>query len=212
MKFLKILSSSGILIGFLLTMTTVARAQTDPYLGPNNTWLTIGGTVSEVTRNTFRLDYGLQSVVVEMDDGDRDADAYSLIPGDKVIVSGMIDDDFFESTSIEAASIFVEKLNATYYSSALDEEDYRTRLTWQPRTGEVLVQGRVSSIEDDVIVVDEGLRSVEVSVDSMPYNPLDDRGLQIIKEGDLVMISGTMGDTFLRDEHLQATAILKLDS
>lgn len=46
--------------------------------------------------------YGNGSITVEMDDGDRDADAYSLDEGDNVTVYGMIDDDLFESATIEA--------------------------------------------------------------------------------------------------------------
>ena len=38
-----------------------------------------------------------------MDDGDRDADAYKLLPGDEVNVIGKVDDDLFQTTTIDAS-------------------------------------------------------------------------------------------------------------
>lgn len=48
--------------------------------------------------------YGDGNITVEMDNDDRDADGYKLMKGDEVRVSGMIDDDFYNLTSIEASS------------------------------------------------------------------------------------------------------------
>lgn len=98
--------------------------QSDPYLKANNTWISISGTVKTVSPDIFLLDYGDGIIKVEMDDGDRDADAYKLIEGDTVTVNGMIDDDFYEATKIEAASVYVEKLGTYFYASSVDEEDY----------------------------------------------------------------------------------------
>lgn len=202
-----------LLLTFALTFSMQSMAaEPNPYLAPNNTWISISGTVNAVNKDAFFMDYGNNQVIVEMDDGDRDADAYVLLPGDEVIVNGVIDDDFFETTSIEAASVHVKRLNATYYASALDEEDYPGTLYWLPRSGEVLVQGRVTSVEDSEFTVDEGLRTVKVDVDAMPYNPLDDQGFQKVAVGDLVMISGELSESLFEDEKIEASAILKIDS
>jgi hypothetical protein len=47
----------------------------DPYEQPDNAWLSIRGRVETVTADSFTLDYGDGIVTVEMEDGDRDADA-----------------------------------------------------------------------------------------------------------------------------------------
>lgn len=202
-----------LLLTFALAFSMSSQgAEPNPYLAPNNTWISISGTVNTVNKDAFFMEYGNSQIIVEMDDGDQDADAYVLLPGDEVIVNGVIDDDFFETTSIEAASVHVKRLNATYYASALDEEDYPTWLYWLPRSGEVLVQGRVTSIEDSEFTVDEGLRTVKVDVDDMPYNPLDDQGFQRVAVGDLVMISGELSESLFEDEKIEASAILKIDS
>ena len=72
----------------------------DPYELANNTWISLSGTVHAVSPDTFELDYGEGNITVEMDDGDRDADAYKLLHGDKVTVNGLIDDDLFEMRTI----------------------------------------------------------------------------------------------------------------
>ncbi|MDZ7782331.1 MAG: hypothetical protein U5K56_05075 [Halioglobus sp.] len=71
----------------------------------------------------MELDYGQGNITVEMDDSDRDADGYKLIEGDRITVSGVVDDDFYESTKIEAASVYVEELGTHFYASSIDEED-----------------------------------------------------------------------------------------
>ena len=85
----------------LLSLPAVAQ---NPYLQPDDTWITISGKVESVSPNQFELDYGSGTVTVEMDDGDRDADAYKIYNGDEVTVTGLIDDDFYEVTTIEASS------------------------------------------------------------------------------------------------------------
>lgn len=71
----------------------------NPYIQPNNIWINISGTVKNVAADSFPLDYGSDTITVEMDDGDRDADGYKLLYGDKVTVHGKMDNDFFEKTT-----------------------------------------------------------------------------------------------------------------
>jgi len=113
----------------------VAMAQDpNPYMRPDDTWISINGTVQDITRNSFGLNYGDGVVIVEMDDGDRDADAYKLSEGDEVTVNGLIDNDFFETTSIEASSVYVPKLNTHFYA--------RTRKIIQAGIASTLNQAR----------------------------------------------------------------------
>jgi hypothetical protein len=61
----------------------------DPRYREEQTWITLQGTVTEVEADEFTLDYGSDSIVVEFDDGDDDADARRLVEGDQVSVSGV---------------------------------------------------------------------------------------------------------------------------
>ena len=119
------LISSTLATAILTAFTAGATqaAEPNPYMRADGTWISISGEVTDVMPDRFVLDYGESVITVEMDDGDRDADAYKLLEGDKVTVNGMIDDDFYETTTIEAESVYVEKLGTYFYASAVDEED-----------------------------------------------------------------------------------------
>ena len=184
----------------------------DPYAQINNSWIGISGTVTEVTADRFTLDYGDGKITVEMDDGDRDADAYKLLPGDKVRVNGRIDDDFFEKTKIEAASVFVEKLGTTFYASPVDEEDFLITYTIPIIVPSSVVQGTATSVDllESEFTINTGLRSLTVETDGMAYNPLDGEGYQKIGIGDVVSVSGTMGSDFFEGRELVANSVIKL--
>ena len=86
------------------------------------------------------LDYGDGSTV-EMDDGDRDADAYKLLEGDKVRVMGRVDDDFLETTAIDAMSVQVDKLDTTFYADPRDEGTLSLAVTAPIAISETIVNG-----------------------------------------------------------------------
>jgi len=183
----------------------------NPYARANNTWISISGTVKNVTPNTFTLDYGDGAILVEMDDGDRDADAYSLIEGDKVTVNGKIDDDLFETTKIEASSVYVEKLGTYFYASPVDEEDvFFYTVTTPVLVGGLTLRGTVTDVDDHEFTVDTGPRMLRVEVGEMPYNPLDDEGYQQIREGDFVKVTGMLKDDFFEGREFVAETVVKL--
>ncbi|MDX1680078.1 MAG: hypothetical protein R3242_05030, partial [Akkermansiaceae bacterium] len=105
------------------------QAEVDPYDKPDRSWLSISGEVTSVTPDTFLLDYGDGAITVEMDDFDNDADAYKLVVGDEVTVYGRVDDDLFETTSIEASSVWVSGINTYFYANSADEEDLPAEVT-----------------------------------------------------------------------------------
>jgi uncharacterized protein YdeI (BOF family) len=183
----------------------------NPYLQEDDTWISISGTVGTVSPQAFTLDYGDGIITVEMDDWDADADAYKLAPGDKITVFGEIDDDFFEATTIEASSVYVEDLGTYFYASAADEEDSFITITTPIAVGGTVVQGIVTSVDDEEFTLNTGLQQLTVEVDEMLYNPLDDEGYQRIEVGDRVSVSGTIDDDLFEGRELVAETIVTLD-
>lgn len=63
-------------------------------------------------------------------------EGYRLLDGGEVTVYGRVDDDMFESKSIEAGSVYVKDLNTYFHANSTDEEDamYAGLLTtdWDP--------------------------------------------------------------------------------
>lgn len=196
-----------LVLGTFLVSPALAKS---PYAKPNNTWISISGTVKNVNPNTFILDYGKGTITVEMDDGDRDADAYKLLVGDKVTVNGMIDDGFFQKRTIEASSVYVEKLGAVFFASAADENDVLVTLTPPLVVGQYTVQGTVQSVGKDDFTLDTGARKLTVDVGKMPFNPLDDTGYLKIEPNDFVRVGGSMEYDLFEGRKLEADSIVEL--
>ena len=187
-----------------------AAAEENPYAMADNAWISISGEVEAVDPDEFVLDYGDGSVIVEMDDGDRDADAYKLMKGDDVTVSGLVDDDFFETTTIEASSVYVDKLGTYFYASAVDEEDDFVTVHTPVIMSETVVQGTVKEVNDEEFVVDTGFDELTVEVEEMAYDPLDDQGYQKVEAGDVVSVTGDMDDDFFEGRELVADTVTVL--
>lgn len=200
--------ASAILIGAFLAVP--AAAEENPYAMADNAWISISGEVESVDPDEFVLDYGDGSVIVEMDDGDRDADAYKLMKDDDVTVSGLVDDDFFETTTIEASSVYVDKLGTYFYASAVDEEDDFVTVHTPVIMSETIVQGTVKEVNDEEFVVDTGFDELTVEVEEMAYNPLDDQGYQKVEAGDVVSVTGDMDTDFFEGRELVADTVTVL--
>lgn len=185
-------------------------AQDDPYMAENDSWIDLDGTVSQVFADGFTLDYGEGIVTVEMDDGDRDADGYKLMEGDKVSVTGRIDDNVFENTSIEASSVYVENLGTYFYASPMDEEDTIVTIASPVEVSQTTLQGVVTAVSDEEFVLNRGLTEVTISVENMPYDPLDDEGYQQLDVGDVVTVSGEIDDDFFGGREFEAEMITTL--
>ncbi|HSM06917.1 MAG TPA: hypothetical protein VK858_19985 [Longimicrobiales bacterium] len=182
----------------------------DPYDQPDESWISIDGSVEEVMADAFTLNYGEGIITVEMDDGDRDADAYQLMRGDKVTVTGLVDDDFFQTTTIEAGSVYVEELGTYFYASSADEEDSFVTLAMPVSDSRFVLQGTVTAVSDDEFMLDTGARQITVELDELGYDPLDDEGYQTIEVGDRVTVTGEMDYDFLEGRELVASSITTL--
>ena len=125
-------------------------------------------------------------------------------------VNGMVDDDLFETTSIEASSVYVDNLNTYFYASAADEEDTFVTVTAPPTVSAVTVQGTVTDVDDEEFTIATGLREILVETDEMWYDPLDDEGFQQIDIGDRVSVTGTIDDDFFEGRELVASSITTL--
>lgn len=203
--------ATAALIAGISTAEQSGEELVSPYAKPNNSWISISGTVKAVSPNTFVLDYGKGTITVEMDDGDRDADAYQLIRGDKVTVNGRIDADFFQTTTIEAGSVYVEKLGTYFWSSSVDEEDRFFMTTITPIVvASTFVQGTVTDVREHEFDLDIGAETLTVDVERLTQNPLDDVGYPRIREGDRVRVDGTIDETLFDGRELVADSVIKL--
>ncbi|MDX1705671.1 hypothetical protein [Pseudidiomarina sp.] len=202
-KFVAVISS--------VLLTAPAWSQ-NPYQQPDDTWIQISGTVESVSPDSFILNYGNGTISVEMTDGDRDADAYKLLPDDKVTVSGLIDDDFFETTSIDASSVYVENIGTYFYASAIDEDERMYTFTVPIVVSEATIRGTVSAVDPVAgeFTINTGSRLVTVETDEMPYDPLDDEGYQQVSINDVVSVTGQIDNDLFEGQVFEADYVTTL--
>ena len=195
------------------TLFALPAVAVNPYAMEDDSWISINGEVTSVTADAFELDYGDGQITVEMDDGDRDADGYKLMMGDEVRVSGMIDDDFYDLTTIEASSVYVKNIDTYFYASAMDEEDIGYSII-SPSVTDTVVQGTITSVDvnGEQFTLDSGIQELTVEVDELTYNPLDDEGFQQLDVGDRVSVQGSIDHDFFEGRVFEANYVTTLYS
>lgn len=211
----KILSSS---ITLLLTGTLVMPVMADSskvMTKPDESWISLSGTVTTAGDEAFRLDYGEGLITVEMDDWDWYDEGELLRAGDEVRVYGRIDDDLYEFRKIEASSVYVKDLNTHFYASAADEEgdvtiDTYTFVVPHLDGSTMNVSGTVKKVDGREFILDTGGTEIQIDTITMNYNPLDDEGFQKIDKGDRVSVSGIVDLDFFEKNELQAETIVTL--
>ena len=82
------LGMKHVLTATLATGLVAPAVATDPYEQPDESWISISGTVVNPDSDSSVLDYGDGVVTVEIDDWDSYGDAYGLLDGDQVTVQG----------------------------------------------------------------------------------------------------------------------------
>jgi uncharacterized protein YdeI (BOF family) len=202
----------GVAATLMITAGHPALAQS-PYTQPDDSWISINGTVVVPTADSFMLDYGDGTITVEMDDWDAWGDAYGLMDGDQVTVYGDIDADLFEKTTIEASSVYVEGLNTYFDANSADEEG---AVSWTVTTPIVIsqttIRGNVTAVDEmeGEFTVNTGDQEMTVETELLTYNPLDDLGYQQIDVNDRVSVTGMIDRDFLEGRVLDAEVIITL--
>ncbi|MBU2501577.1 hypothetical protein KJ682_09650 [bacterium] len=205
----------AIAISVFLSAASVAGG-THPYLQPDETWVSISGTIVSPGDDSFYLDYGEGTILVEMDDWDQYGDAKGLLDGDRVTVHGRVDSAFYENTTIEAGSVYVESLNTCFYANSADEEGDASAFWNIPATkvvtSAVNLRGTVSNVDqaERTFTLNKGNLALTVDTSRLGYNPLDEFGYSQIDPGDQVRVSGYLTKDFFSGRELMAEMIVIL--
>lgn len=123
MSFCKSATTAAILFG-LAGAASPAHAVITPGSPAyqDNSNIVITGKVIQSSPDSFTLDYGTDTIIVEMDDWDIYDESAPLVLGEKITVYGVIDDGLYETRTLEAVSVYAHNRNTYYYASATDEE------------------------------------------------------------------------------------------
>ena len=190
----------------LLSASAVAE---NPYAKENNSWISINGEVDSVSTDQFELDYGEGNITVVMEDDDRKG--YQLKKGDEVRVSGLMDDNFYNDSVIEAGSVHIKNANTYFYAGAMDEQDVDFTVM-SPILRDTVIKGNIThvSLKDEEFTLDTGIQMLTVEVDEMLSNPLDNGGYLQLSVGDRVSVNGKIDNDLFEGRVFEAVSVTKI--
>ena len=174
-----------------------------------DTSITLSGTVVEARDDEFDLRVGEQVVTVDIEDDIRDGGAYTLMQGDKVTVSGQIEDHFFQDKELEANALHVAKLNTTFIVDEDYADDYGM-VSGKSMDDSIEVTGTVISVSPDdeqFRIRAEKMGEYTVEVDELDDDPFDDDGYMKIQQGSRVQITGEIDSDWMEGRELEANSI-----
>lgn len=159
---------------------------------PNESVISLRGTVLSTTPTSFRLDYGSGTATVEMDDWDWYQEGRAVNIGDRVTVTGRVDADLFQEARLEAESVYVENLGSSFYANDADEEDLSAATYVAAPVGATALYGSVLSIEGREFMLGSGAGSIRIDTAEMQNNPLDGEGNPQVRVGDRLCAWGRL--------------------
>lgn len=201
---------SLMLIGILASPAIAQNPETQP----DDSWISLSGTATEALADSFTLDYGEGTVTVEMDELGWDwyDTNFQFIEGDEVTVYGEVDDDLYETATIEASSVYDKTLNTYYYADSVDEGDGLYTWNLDDDLNDVTIRGTVTSVNGREFTIDRGVQEMTVDTIAMTYNPVDDEGFQQIDVGDRVSVNGEIDADVFENRELMADWIITLEN
>lgn len=173
----------------------------------DDTSLTLSGTVGQVNDDEFTLRTRNGSIAVESDEVFDDENIYRLEPGDRIIVTGNVDDDFFESRKLEANAIHVDKVDVTFTTRDGTVDSFTSSSSNGADDGVTELNGRIVAIEDNEFAISSGTGQTTVNIGNLDDNPLDDQGYLKLDIGDRVQVKGEMTDDWFDERKFEATSL-----
>ncbi|MBI1178953.1 MAG: NirD/YgiW/YdeI family stress tolerance protein [Alphaproteobacteria bacterium] len=213
---------SALLAGGMLLLGAAPALAAKPLQKPDESWVSLTGTIKAVAGDTFVLDYGPHSVVVDMDKGRLNHGRW-MKPGQTVNVYGVIDKGFFNKPEIDATRVYSYDRNAYYYgglhqvtvkASSLEPTRLSPPIQLPAPTAKngsnVSVAGLVTRLGDDDFYLSTSAGSYDVKVGKLADNPLDDKGARKVRPGDYVYVTGPVDDGFFVAHEIKARNLVTL--
>lgn len=179
----------------------------------DESWISISGWAISADEDSFVLDYGKNTVVVDVNNWGWYTDNFEVVDGNKVTVYGEVDDDLYETTTIDANSIYVEGIGTYFYANEVDKKtDF---FNWLPapgvKAGMTTLTGKVTSISGREFTISQGKKKMMIDTLEMDYNPMDDLGFQNVEKGDLVRVTGRLETGSFEEREIVAANIVNLE-
>ncbi len=195
------------IIALLLSSVVMAK---DPNKAANSSWITLNGVVVTSSPEAFELYSGTGVITVEMDGSSWYSGTDFIREGDKVTVNGRVDDDLYETASIEADIVYVKDSDTYYYANSLDEEEKVSPTTMLHSDTGFKLKGTIAKTFGREFTINIGSKEVKIDTSNMLYNPLDNKGYQKLKAGDFVQVTGELNVDFFDKREIMADTVTTL--
>lgn len=184
--------------------------------------VTLTGTVQKVDGHDFVMRHGRENIEVELEGWNwnkPDLEKHLKV-GQRVTVTGEVDDDWFDEKELEAQNIYLDTeqvyfytvdINPAYVQATRDVEKRRMARGDMQDGSYYSVRGDIKKIDGDDIVLAANNRNYRVNLDELGYNPLDNQGLQRLSVGDRVWVSGEIDDNFFDGKEIDADVIVSIN-
>ncbi|MEQ9689602.1 MAG: DUF5666 domain-containing protein [Bauldia litoralis] len=194
---------------------TAANAQ-EVSTAADNEWISLTGTVSQVTSNDFTLDYNGSEIEVVTSDSQWFS-GNALSRGDRVTVTGLLDRGFYDNRELDARSVYMIDQEELFSDPEAEAEGYYSGyLGAVPEGDEMLtVTGRVTEIDNELFTLDTGGQTYRVDVVTLAENPLDDpltdENEGRVEVGERVVVTGRMDASDLFEARaIEASRVIEL--
>ena len=193
------------------TTTGTAKEPTEvqnPKAEDDGSWIALSGTVKSTGNNDFILDHGNGTITVKLQPENKIEGDHKFIKDEKVRVFGVVDDNFFKATTILARAVYVESLSTFVYRT--DGVDDFLQVAMPVIPSGTVVQGRITKMEENKLMLDEGDRNimVDTSILSKDEDPNTMENTKDLKVGDQVVAVGVMDKDFWSGRTFRATTLM----
>jgi uncharacterized protein YdeI (BOF family) len=203
-------------LGLAIAPAAQAQQNKAPADMKDNSYVTISGKVGEILdADEFNLSYSGGAIKVDTNDGWPNlfrTDAIEVLkPGDKITVTGLVDDNLFVKKEIDAISIshHGETYSRLYWHIPYDNAyyGYWPYYGWDDKMydDKVSISGTVSKIlSDTAFEMKYGAGSLKVTTDDLNVHDADR-----LRVGDRVMVYGEMDDNWFGKRELDADHLVR---
>lgn len=164
--------------------------------------MNLTGTVSSASGEEFTINLGRGSVTVNVGDWEWFTDeAEKVKVGEKVTVTGIVDDGFFTGRKLQARTIYVHDRDSYYRPMDIEDYAYQTWLDTPPPEGSaVSLTGIVKKVENGGLLLNTGKTEIQVVMDKIKAPK--------VNTGDRIRVSGVLNDDFFEARKMEATRII----
>lgn len=210
--------STAATLALLIGLAPVVPAMAQAGGVGDDSWIGLSGTVEALGDDHLVLDYGKGTTRVDLGEW-RDAGAeVPLVEGDLVTVLGTLEGDLDDLEAIDASSIRVDRLTASFYASPDDERTAgRWVLSHPALVGQATVRGEVVEVNAITrnFTLDTGAGPLLVHTPAAEDSPDEAtaRGIAYtqIDAGDRLSVTGMLRDPVVGEPRLEATGFVRVD-